>query len=130
MTLKLDPENPLATKVQTRDGRKARILCVDCKTDKYTIVGLITMPSGKEYTESWTPDGSAYIASPCEDDLINIPETQSWWVPVMKGNCLGAPWIDKDGAAQTAKMYGGERLIEIRMCNGEHVKTIQHEIDK
>ena len=41
---KFDPSRP----VQTRDGRKARIVCVDMKRDHYPILALVENPNGLE----------------------------------------------------------------------------------
>ncbi len=72
--------------VQTRDGRKVRILCVDRKSSQ-SIVGLITSPvDGAEELHSWHEDGrrvhGAGWSGSNEADLINVPERLERWVNV------------------------------------------------
>lgn len=71
MTKKFDPTKP----VQTRDGRKARIICTDVRDDYYPIMALVQGCTG-EYAMSYTGDGSHHHRShvgDLPDDLINIP---------------------------------------------------------
>lgn len=59
--------------VQTRDGRKVRILATDARTD-YPVVGLVEQPVGIESTESWTLEGSWYSNGRLSSyDLVNVP---------------------------------------------------------
>ena len=61
-----DPNKP----VQTRDGRKARIICTDANKDSgnhYPIVALVTRHSRLEYAERFRADGK------CDDALFNRP---------------------------------------------------------
>ena len=60
--------------VQTRDGRKARIICTDAKGNR-PIVALAERNSGDEYA-SWHGSNGRWWPSGDEtgDDLINIPE--------------------------------------------------------
>jgi hypothetical protein len=82
-----DPTKP----VQTRDGRKARIICVDRENSKYPIIALVKRQCGNsaEAVETYKKDGSYYM----EDgpyftegskamDLINIPERRIMWTNV------------------------------------------------
>lgn len=63
-----DPTKP----VQTRDGRKARILCVDIESQSYPIVAAIKGVRS-ETVESFTSEGRSWLESESDDDLINIP---------------------------------------------------------
>lgn len=81
MTLKLD-HNPLATEVQTRDGRKARIICAD-RTGGMPVVALINDPSiVYEIVRAYDADGKVIEGDTnlTKDDLVNIPMT--WWINV------------------------------------------------
>lgn len=72
-----DPTKP----VQTRDGRKARILCTDyIHPDGLSIVALITQPNGEESLLTYTADGRYW--TPIEDhitDLVNVPVKKWRW---------------------------------------------------
>ena len=67
--------------VQTRDGRKVRILCTDMKGDMGdTVVGIIAEGDSEEVL-TWKTDGvynRAGDETSC--DLINVPETRVVWV--------------------------------------------------
>jgi hypothetical protein len=64
----------LTKPVQTRDGRKARILCIDANND-YPIVGLYEY-EGSEQSATWMLDGTYLVHSPRATgyDLVNVPE--------------------------------------------------------
>jgi hypothetical protein len=71
---KFDPTKP----VQTRDGRKARILCTDLKTDQ-PIVAAVTNRCGEEFAHRFSISGHFYPSQTVADiDLINIPEEPKW----------------------------------------------------
>lgn len=82
--LKLNEKNPLETKVQTRDGRKARIICVD-RVGPQPIVALI-LTCNAEHSETYNPNGKYTVFGNEESssDLINAPETfeRRGWVNV------------------------------------------------
>ena len=59
--------------VQTRDGRKVRILCTDGPGDT-PIIGLV---DGNSYPSIWK-EGGKHASSPT--DLVNVPETRVVWV--------------------------------------------------
>jgi hypothetical protein len=67
-----DPSKP----VQTRDGRPARILATDMKSDRgYCIAAAIG--GSNEFVETFTSDGRVIASPPFRDrgvDLVNIPE--------------------------------------------------------
>lgn len=67
-----DPTKP----VQTRDGRKARIIATDAKlTDGRSIIALVERTNGGEMARYVYEDGSwfgSYVTDP--SDLINVPE--------------------------------------------------------
>ena len=67
-----DPTKP----VQTRDGRKARIICTDRNDTEFPIVALVN-DGVYEEIKSYSSEG-AYLHTMDESasDLINIPETK------------------------------------------------------
>ncbi len=79
----------LTKPVQTRDGRKVRILCTDRKhTNKEygPVVGLITQKDGNETYQSWFLDGRLYgdqgadRGRKTDQDLVNSPTVHTRWV--------------------------------------------------
>ena len=72
-------------KVMTKDGRNARILCVDAKGD-YPVVALIPDGEGeykRDHPEMYTEDGCNYDHSPL--DLFFAPEIHEGWANVFGG---------------------------------------------
>jgi hypothetical protein len=69
----LDTSRP----VQTRDGRKARIIATDAKGGDFPIIALVECAGG-ESTEGYKADGS-YLVERREHglDLINVPERRT-----------------------------------------------------
>jgi hypothetical protein len=61
--------------IQTRDGRKVRVLCQDMNSEDYRVAAVITDGSGYEHLESYTKDGS-FRRDGMETglDLVNVPE--------------------------------------------------------
>lgn len=74
MTLILDKENPLATKVQTRDGRKARILGFSRKQSDYRDYIYAHIDGISSYDFVYFINGKLYEDKECDSDLINVPE--------------------------------------------------------
>lgn len=71
-TMKLDLTKP----VQTRDGRKARIICTDAKHIK-PVIALVTEPNTFECVALYGADGNFFADKTLEsrNDLVNVPET-------------------------------------------------------
>jgi hypothetical protein len=103
--MKFDPTKP----VQTRDGRKARIICTDAKGGN-PIVALRTSENGKyEVMELYYEDGRCQASSPgC--DLINIPEkrTLDCWVNVYDRKC--APVCEYSSRSYADASAGPDRI--------------------
>lgn len=75
-----DPTLP----VQTRDGKKARIICTD-RANSRPIVALVTSSDGKEYPQSYFPSGLAHDYpghSESPSDLVNVPVKHKRWVNI------------------------------------------------
>lgn len=70
-------------KIVTRDGRSARVVCTDRKSDKFPIVVLIE-GIYQENICKCTKDGlcSYDIEGPC--DLFFVPEKKSGWANIYK----------------------------------------------
>ena len=65
--------------VQTRDGRKVRVLCTDGRGD-HPVVGYAAC---QNYLYSWRLSGHRYNTDETTiTDLINVPETRVVWVNV------------------------------------------------
>lgn len=69
--------------VCTRDGRKARIICFDRKTN-YPIIALIEDENGKESIENYFSNGRTLIKAECCVDLMMLPEKRSGWINIKK----------------------------------------------
>lgn len=71
----------LTKPVQTRDGRRVRILCADAKGD-FPIIGAVEERDGTERSGSWMRDGRYLCTGPSTSDLLNLPEKRPVWVNV------------------------------------------------
>lgn len=121
-----DPTKP----VQTRDGRKARILCTDRIHVDGTIVALIGYPKdsaheGQERILSYYSDGlykpPTYrerfpLKAEDDNDLVNVPVKTSTWQPIYSsrissappvctGNCYTSRWAAEANSMLDAKGY-------------------------
>lgn len=72
-----DPTKP----VQTRDGRKARIICTDFNGDKLVV---LVETNGREYFGSRRSDGRLDGQIENGADLVNIPVKTSTWQHVWR----------------------------------------------
>lgn len=113
---KFDPTKP----VQTRDGRKARIICSNAKQGRYPIVALVENRDMAEEIGSFTTDGKEWdFESKGKRDLINVPERieREYWVNVYEDRQGIGFWDSK----QLADDYAGDnRLACVKMkisCN-------------
>lgn len=117
--MKFDPTKPF----QTRDGRKARLLCTDAKgrigSEAQPIVALITRPDGTEFAGQYTIDGHFYTDSQLSSsDLVNIPVEHEGWVNVYSGGAFGVIHETKE---QADKKSDRHRIacIHIKFKEGE-----------
>lgn len=60
--------------VQTRDGRKARIVCLDRTCEHYPIVGLVTNINTTYEVAQYFSSAGESGSNSIYDDLINIPD--------------------------------------------------------
>lgn len=107
--------------VQTRDGKKVRIICWDAKYGLYPIIALIENPfSNDEHLGSYTIDG--YIVhdeDSLENNLVMTPEKHEGWVYLFKA-CDGLPY--------TSKIYNNQKEAErVGRCAPGYVDTIKIE---
>ena len=85
--------------VQTRDGRKVRILCTDRKgVGAYSVIGLVSQDNDAESLTEWRIDGTGgyHTASGVhfkERELVNVPEKIKGWRNT---------WIDGNGNLKTS----------------------------
>lgn len=64
----------LTKPVQTRDGRRARIIATDVKWPEYPICAIVETGYGEERCEAFSLDGKFILHEECPTDLINVPE--------------------------------------------------------
>lgn len=76
-------ENPNRT-VVTRDGRNARILCVDRKFRfngvDYPVLALVKSTNGEEFALSFTSDGREEYNYDGTTDLFFVPNKKEGWI--------------------------------------------------
>jgi hypothetical protein len=111
-----DPTKP----VQTRDGRKARILAADIK-NVYPILAVIEETSGREVADTFKSDGRILVNGESHSDLINIPEKTTSFVNMYA----------REGykTLQEAKCYQGDNcigVIEMTIVDGKLIDVIVH----
>jgi hypothetical protein len=100
-----DPSKP----VQTRDGRKARIICTDLKHPEFPVIAVITDRYGNEFAVAYTKDGRWRNDTQDDSDLLNIPEKRVGWVNAyLAGSChrdtLYATRAGADNAAMSDRI--------------------------
>lgn len=72
----------LSKPVQTRDGRKARIICTDLKCPDFPIVAAfqLTGSFNEEVSSTFRRDGTFLSGTQTVSDLINVPEKREVWI--------------------------------------------------
>ena len=76
-------KNP-SKKVVTRDGRKARIICIDAESN-YPIIALIKSTNGSdEYPLRYTVKGEYYPGHEQKEDLFFASEKHEGWINIYK----------------------------------------------
>ena len=94
-------------KVVTRNGRSARIICTDAKSN-YPIVALIE-EGGYDNALSYTKDGKLYVGETNDYDLFFAPEKHEGWLNIYRSDEWGfymrgkSPYKSKDEADEIAK---------------------------
>jgi hypothetical protein len=117
-----DPTKP----VQTRDGRKVRIICTDA-AGPHPIVALIKVEKeGRECSHQFSKIGSYFANSIASElDLINIPERKVRWVNVYEDSTSGQfAHRESADACAAVKRLGILKLIY------ENDELVDHEYEK
>jgi len=87
-----DPTKP----VQTRDGRKARIICTDSRVvPSCPIIALIENLQGCEYSCHRKADGTHPGSSPSHSELINTPVVRKEYRGVYRDGCVTDEYCTK-----------------------------------
>lgn len=68
--------------VQTRDGRAARIICLDRLGEDCPIVALVKDSEGYENMYAYTTTGAFTPMADCTLDLVMVPVQREGWVNV------------------------------------------------
>ncbi len=68
--------------VQTRDGRKVRVLCTDGPRKDFPVIALI---DGRQFAEYFMSSGRYMQHGDGQLDLINVPEPQRFTLLVYSG---------------------------------------------
>lgn len=117
-----DPTKP----VQTKGGRKARIIAID-RLDRrsrdgddapFPIVALVKSHDGRnEDVWSYMADGTWWGD---ENDLVNVPEERDVWVNVYN-NTYSTTHPDQEHADRSARIYDYARvaLLRVRFTVGQ-----------
>lgn len=104
-------------KVKTRDGRDARIICVDRDNkgnDKFPVIALVR-GGDDEFVCSYTLDGRAMIDQESDRDLILVQKRKGW-INVYKPFASG----DKNHGG-TSVGYVYDTQLQARGCAGNSV---------
>lgn len=113
-----DPTKP----VQTRDGRKARILATDFKTNsgRSIVAAIVIHSNDHEMAGLRYPDGrvSSVEGKTADGDLINVPEVTTKIANVYRG-ITNRIWTDYPDAPKLSGEYVG--FIEWTLEDGEPV---------
>lgn len=100
--------------VQTRDGRRVRILCYDRACEVFPIVGLVTDSDGAEYSHSWTRQGSSFLSGPNKSDLVMVPNKKEGWINLYR-DCLPSIGSNVYSTEAEAKKESGAGAIQVRI---------------
>ena len=95
-------------KVVTRDGKDARIICIDRRDSYFPIVALVAKePKAEETARYYTKDGKFYTSFPCGFDLFFATEKHEGWLNIYRGESgfylRGNPYKSKEEADEVAK---------------------------
>lgn len=80
-------------KIQTRNGRKVRIICTDVENPCFTIIGLVKLEDGNELNQSYTSKGKVRVAESAisGNDLVIVEEVEEpeFWSDIKPKNIEG-----------------------------------------
>lgn len=80
--------------VQTRNGRKTRIICFDAKDEDYPIIALSEV-NGVEEVFRYTSEGKWHIDSDESLDLVMVPEKHEGWINIYYNTDIGERYCDE-----------------------------------
>ena len=117
MKMAFNPDLP----VQTRDGRKARIICADRRGGGFPIMALVeAIGCGPERLTHHTSGGHLKYKGESEADLINIPEKR--WVNVYADDTATTHEL-KEGAEYAAGITGRIRIACLEFTEGDGLEN-------
>ena len=113
--------------VCTRDGRKARIICFDRRTDR-PIVALIERDNHEEILQCCFDNGRCCCDITSDHDLMMLPEKKDGWINIYNADTTfyyadGRVFETKDEAVQEAK----EEVEKEQREKNEYIDTIRVE---
>ena len=109
------PTVDLTKPVQTRDGRKARVICTNAAHTNpgFHVVALVTNEHGNEQVFPFAADGS-FGDRPYPLDLVNVPEVK--FFNLMWDGPMKAPFDTREEAEATGKRsYGYKYTFELTL---------------
>lgn len=114
--------------VKTRDGRSARIICVDRDIEDFPVVALVRGSSGYEGLETYTMTGSCWdTGRENVSDLIREPVKTKNFQTVYMSGLVGGIFLTKEEA--DAKSSPRDRVVgtlERIFHDGECVDVVFH----
>lgn len=116
--MSFDPTKP----VQTRDGRKARILTTNLKATSYTLAAAVICFGEEECIYTLLPNGRIDNAAESRMDLINIPEKTIRFVNVYPGN--GSNTLEEAKRVANVNSTG---TLEVTIVDGKLIDVIVHQ---
>ena len=114
-----DPTKP----IQTRDGRKARILATDLNDSmNFPLVVAVTGTNGYEFVYTYREGGKVMVDIERDDDLFNVPETKTVYVS-MHQNPNGNGIVGNQYALRPAHVLG-MGLLKLTL-EGDKIKEVE-----
>lgn len=101
-------------KITTKDGRRARIICVDrCGLNTKQIVALITIPNGDEIIKTYWEDGVETRGTKDNPhDLFFGTEKKEGWINIYKVNSTVSPGPRTYNTKEEAEAARGSNLVD------------------
>lgn len=111
-------------KVQTRDGRPARIVCYDLKMSIDTSCMLVLVEdANREYPYKYTLGGSCMEYDKKDLDLVMIPEIKEGWINIYKNN------YSNTLASTSENIYKTEHEALANRRTEDYITTIKIEFE-
>lgn len=106
--------------VQTRDGRKARIICKDRINTDFSVVVLVDF-EGSEVVLAYNHLGESQITEKHSGDLdlINVPEKHVRYINLNEGDVVGGTYKTKEDADEWARDHRVSR-IRVELKEGQY----------